>query len=79
MMHEFPWSFAMLLKIIPMLTDPAAYGGNPADAFTVVVPSLCGFGFSDPPKELGFGFQHHPEKYENLSRLRRGLFTSPRC
>jgi len=43
MMHGYPWSFTMLLKIIPMLTDPASYGGDPEDAFTVVVPSLCGF------------------------------------
>ena len=66
MMHGYPWSFTMLLKIIPMLTDPAAHGGNPADAFTVVAPSLIGFGLSDPPRHLGFGFQHHPEKYDKL-------------
>jgi pimeloyl-ACP methyl ester carboxylesterase len=33
-------------KIIGPLTDPAAYGGDPADAFDVVAPSLPGFGFS---------------------------------
>ena len=54
MMHGYPWSFTMLLKIIPMLTDPASHGGDPKDAFTVVVPSLIGFGLSDPPGELGF-------------------------
>jgi pimeloyl-ACP methyl ester carboxylesterase len=66
MMHGYPWSFTMLLKIMPMLTDPAAYGGDPADAFTVVAPSLIGFGLSDPPRQLGFGFQHHPAKYDKL-------------
>lgn len=66
MMHGYPWSFTMLLKIIPILTDPAAYGGDPEDAFTVVSPSLCGFGLSDPPMQQGFGFQHHPEKYDKL-------------
>ena len=44
MMHGYPWSFTLLLKILPLLTDPAAHGGDPADAFTVVVPSLIGFG-----------------------------------
>lgn len=66
MMHGFPWSFTMLLKIIPMLTDPAAYGRTREDAFTVVAPSLIGFGLSDPPTQLRFGFQHHPDKYDQL-------------
>jgi len=66
MMHGYPWSFTMLLKIMPMLTDPAAHGGDPADAFTVAAPSLIGFGLSDPPSQLGFGFQHHPAKYDKL-------------
>ena len=66
MMHGYPWSFVMLLRILPLLTDPAAHGGDPADAFTVIVPSIIGFGFSDYPKTAGFGFQHHPEKYDKL-------------
>ena len=43
--HGFPDSFTRFLKIIPMLTDPAAHGGRAEDAFDVVVPSLpwCGF------------------------------------
>src|SRR2546421_1976930 len=40
-------------KIIPLLTDPASYGGNPANSFDVIVPSLPGFGFSDRPLERG--------------------------
>jgi pimeloyl-ACP methyl ester carboxylesterase len=39
--------------MIPLLTDPAAHGGDPADSFDVVVPSLPGFGFSDRPSERG--------------------------
>ena len=38
MMHGYPWSFTMLLRILPMLTDPEAHGGDPEDAFTVIVP-----------------------------------------
>jgi pimeloyl-ACP methyl ester carboxylesterase len=47
--HGWPSSFVEMLKILPMLTDPAQYGGDPADAFDVVVPSLPGYGFSDRP------------------------------
>jgi len=55
--HGWPSSFAQMLKIIPPLTDPARYGGDPADAFDVVVPSLPGFGFSDRPRERGVNGQ----------------------
>ncbi|GGT10175.1 epoxide hydrolase family protein [Streptomyces chromofuscus] len=46
--HGWPWTFADWLKVVGPLTDPAAHGGDPADAFDVVVPSLPGFGFSTP-------------------------------
>ena len=42
-----------MVKLIPLLIDPAAHGGDPEDAFDVVVPSLPGFGFSDRPAERG--------------------------
>jgi len=51
--HGWPDSFVRMQKIIPLLTDPAAYGGDPADAFDVVVPSLPGYGFSDRPAAPG--------------------------
>ena len=51
--HGWPGSVAEMLRIIPMLTDPAAHGGHPADSFDVVVPSLPGYGFSDKPMERG--------------------------
>jgi pimeloyl-ACP methyl ester carboxylesterase len=41
-------------KIIGPLSDPGAHGGDPADAFHIVAPSLPGYGFSDPPKVRGF-------------------------
>jgi len=47
--HGWPGSFWEFHRIIPMLTDPARFGGDPADAFTVVVPSLPGYGFSFRP------------------------------
>ncbi|MGX7678484.1 epoxide hydrolase family protein [Jatrophihabitans sp. DSM 45814] len=52
--HGWPGSFVEFLGIIGPLTDPAAYGGDPADAFHVVVPSLPGYGFSGPTHERGW-------------------------
>jgi microsomal epoxide hydrolase len=53
--HGWPGSVWEFHKVIPMLTDPARFGGDPADAFTVVVPSLPGFGFSFRPGQPRFG------------------------
>ncbi len=53
--HGWPGSVLEFHKIIPMLTDPARFGGDPADAFTVVAPSLPGYGFSFRPGQPRFG------------------------
>lgn len=53
--HGWPGSFVEMTKILPLLTDPAAHGGDPADAFDVVVPSMPGYGFSARPRETGVG------------------------
>jgi pimeloyl-ACP methyl ester carboxylesterase len=53
--HGWPWTFWDWRKVIGPLTDPAAHGGDPADAFDVVVPSLPGFGYSVPLIDTGFG------------------------
>lgn len=55
LLHGWPDSFYRMYKIIPMLTDPARFGGDPADSFDVVVPSLTGFGFSDRSRQRGMG------------------------
>lgn len=47
--HGWPSCFFEFVKLIPLLTDPAAHGGDPEDAFDLVIPSLPGFGFSDRP------------------------------
>ena len=47
--HGWPDSFWRYTKVIPLLTDPGAYGADPADAFDVVVPDMPGFGYSDRP------------------------------
>jgi len=46
--HGWPGSVAEFVDLIGLLTDPASHGGDPADAFHVVAPSLPGFGFSTP-------------------------------
>lgn len=46
--HGWPWTFWDFRDLIGPLSDPAAFGGDPADAFDVIVPSLPGFGFSVP-------------------------------
>jgi pimeloyl-ACP methyl ester carboxylesterase len=51
--HGWPGSFVEFTEIIGPLTDPAAHGGDAADAFDLVVPSLPGYGFSDRPREPG--------------------------
>ena len=51
MTHGWPGSFFEMSKIIPLLTDPGGHGGDPADAFDVVVPSMPGYGFSDHPTQ----------------------------
>lgn len=51
--HGWPGSAFEALKIIPLLTDPASFGGNPQDSFDVIVPSLPGFGFSTPASKPG--------------------------
>lgn len=53
LLHGWPSSFVQMLDIVPMLTDPDRFGGDPADSFDVVVPSLPGFGFSDRPRKPG--------------------------
>ncbi|MDA0768904.1 MAG: multidrug MFS transporter [SAR202 cluster bacterium Casp-Chloro-G4] len=55
--HGWPSTFWEMHKIIPMLSDPASYGGDAADAFDVVVPSMPSFGFSDRTTERGWSFQ----------------------
>jgi len=51
--HGWPGSFVEMLKLIPLLADPAAHGGSAEDAFDVIVPSLPGYGFSDRPRVRG--------------------------
>ena len=64
--HGWPGSIVEMLRIIPMLTDPAAHGGDPADSFDVVAPSLPGYGFSDKPVERGMSNQRIARMWHRL-------------
>lgn len=63
--HGYPDTFLRFAKVIPMLTHPEAHGGDPGDAFDVVVPSLPGFGFSDTPARPG-GIFHVGDLWHSL-------------
>ena len=53
--HGWPMSVAEYLDLIGPLTDPRAHGGDPRDAFHLVVPSIPGIGFSGPTHEPDWG------------------------
>jgi len=55
--HGWPGSIVEFLKVIAPLSDPTAHGGDAADAFHVVCPSLPGYGFSGRPAQPGWNVQ----------------------
>jgi pimeloyl-ACP methyl ester carboxylesterase len=57
MTHGWPGSVVEFVKVIGLLSDPTAHGGDAADAFHVVCPSLPGYGFSGKPAGPGWGIQ----------------------
>lgn len=67
-LHGYPSSFVEFMHIIGPLTDPRAYGGDPADAFHVVIPSLPGFGFSAPLREAGWELSRTSRAMAELMR-----------
>jgi pimeloyl-ACP methyl ester carboxylesterase len=68
--HGWPGTGFDMAGLIPLLTDPGGHGGDPADAFDVVVPSLPGYGFSERPTRPGSG----PERVSGMwTRLMTGL------
>src|SRR5258707_13220030 len=57
LLHGWPGSVFEFLDIIPRLTDPTRFGGDPRDAFTIVAPSLPGYGLSFRPGQKRFVLQ----------------------
>ncbi|MGH3249905.1 MAG: epoxide hydrolase family protein, partial [Trebonia sp.] len=73
--HGWPGSVAEFADAIGPLTDPGQHGGDPADAFDVVVPSLPGFGFSAPLREAGWGVERTARAWAGLmARLGYGRY-----
>jgi microsomal epoxide hydrolase len=64
--HGWPGSVFEFHKIIPMLTDPARFGADPSDAFTVVAPSLPGYAFSFKPGQPRFSVEQIADTFAQL-------------
>jgi len=67
--HGWPSTFAELLPLVPLLTDPGAHGID-GPSFDVVIPSLPGYGFSERPARVGVNYRHVAGLWH---RLMRGL------
>ncbi|MFK4246027.1 alpha/beta fold hydrolase [Micromonospora chokoriensis] len=68
MTHGWPGSIIEFLEVAPMLADPRAHGGDPRDAFHVVLPSMPGFGLSGKPTETGWGPDRTAKAWVELMR-----------
>ncbi len=66
MTHGWPGSIVEFGKVVGPLTDPLAHGGDAADAFHLVCPSLPGFGFSDKPARPGWGTDQIADAWDQL-------------
>jgi pimeloyl-ACP methyl ester carboxylesterase len=66
--HGWPGSIVEFLNVIGPLTNPTKHGGQPDDAFHVVLPSLPGFGFSDKPTASGWGLPRIARAWSVLMR-----------
>lgn len=75
LLHGWPGSVFEFLDMIPRLTDPGRFGGDPADAFTVVAPSLPGYGLSFRPGQARMGVV---EIADCMATLMRDVLGTPR-
>lgn len=66
MTHGWPGSVVEFLEVLAPLTDPSAHGGDAADAFDVVCPSLPGYGFSGKPSTRGWGVERIARAWREL-------------
>lgn len=66
--HGWPSNVVEYLEVIGPLTDPRAHGGDPGDAFHLVIPSLPGYGLSGPTHEPGWGAVRIARAWSELMR-----------
>ncbi|QIS06307.1 alpha/beta fold hydrolase [Nocardia brasiliensis] len=66
--HGWPGSVVEFLDVIGPLSDPRAHGGDPKDAFHLVIPSLPGFGFSGPVSTAGWTVERIAGAWAELMR-----------
>jgi len=66
--HGWPWTFWDFHQVIEPLTDPASHGGDPADSFDVIVPSLPGYGLSVPLRTTGIDVARIADLWVKLMR-----------
>ena len=64
--HGWPGSIVEFTDVVGPLTDPRAHGGDPADAFHLVIPSIPGFGLSGPTRETGWEFKRVAAAFAEL-------------
>ena len=64
--HGYPGSVVEFLDLLGPFSDPRAHGGDPADAFHLVIPSLPGFGFSTPVTEPGWAMARTTRAWAEL-------------
>ena len=75
LVHGWPGSIVEFLDVIGPLTDPRSYGGDPADAFHLVIPSIPGFAFSGPTSDPGWDSRRIASAFaELMSRLGYGRY-----
>jgi Epoxide hydrolase N terminus len=77
LMHGWPGSVFEFMDFIPRLTDPASFGGDPADAFTIVAPSLPGYGLSFRPGQTRFGVEEIADCFAELMTDTLATSASP--
>jgi len=72
LVHGWPGSIFEFYHLIGRLTDPAAHGGDAADAFDVVIPALPGYGFGGKPTERGWGPSRSGDAFNTLMTTELG-------
>ena len=77
--HGWPGSVVEFLDVIEPLRDPRRHGGDPADAFHVVCPTLPGYGFSGKPTASGWGVERIADAWVEVMAASGTTASAPRA